>query len=123
MNLASNVNFFLGLQSQLKIFHWQTKGYARHMAFGETYEVLDGLIDSFVESAMGKYERFVLSEEDKDINLINLNEIKPKEMVHTCIKALEEMSDTLDPKDTDLMNIKDEMIQSLSKLLYLLTLE
>jgi DNA-binding ferritin-like protein len=52
MNLASNVNFFLNLQTQMKVNHWQTKGYARHQAFGSFYDVMDGLIDSFVESAM-----------------------------------------------------------------------
>ena len=47
--LGSNVNLFLGVQSQLKILHWQTKQYARHMAFGSTYDELDELIDAFVE--------------------------------------------------------------------------
>ena len=72
MNLATNVNFLLGLQIQMKINHWQTKGYARHNAYGGFYEVLDGLIDTFVESAMGKYGRFVLEDDDKTIQLQNI---------------------------------------------------
>lgn len=123
MNLASNVNFLLGLQNQLKIDHWQTKGYARHIAFGDAYEALDGLIDGFVESAMGKYGRFVLANDEKTIELVNLSEMNPKDMINTSIKALEEMSSQIDEKDTDLLNIRDEMIATLSKLLYLLTLE
>ena len=60
MNLSSNVNFFLGLQMQLKVNHWQTKGYARHNAFGSTYDELQDLVDRYVEEAMGKYGRFIL---------------------------------------------------------------
>lgn len=123
MSLSSNINLFLGLQCQLKINHWQTKGYARHIAFGETYEAMDDLIDSYVEACMGKHGRFVLSDEDKTIELINLSEMNPKDLVVTCTKALEQMSDEIDPKDTDLLNLRDEMIQQLSRLAYLLTLE
>ena len=39
----------LGLQNQLQILHWQTKKYARHMAYGDTYETLEDLIDTFIE--------------------------------------------------------------------------
>ena len=49
MNINSNVNFFLGLSAQLKVMHWQTKGFARHKAFGETYDELGDLMDTFVE--------------------------------------------------------------------------
>ena len=123
MNLASNVNFFLGLQTQLKINHWQTKGYARHIAFGQTYDDLGLLIDAFVESAMGKYGRFVMTEDEKTLELVNLSEVNPKDMIATSINVLEELSSQIDGKDTDLLNIRDEMIASLSKLQYLLTLE
>jgi hypothetical protein len=72
---------------------------------------------------MGKYGRFVLDEENKTIQLINLSEVNPKDMISTSIKALEEFSTQVDEKDTDLLNLRDEMIATLSKLLYLLTLE
>jgi len=75
MNLSSNVNFLLQTQTQIKILHWQTKGYARHQAFGETYSNLDALIDDFVEIYMGKYGRFSLSENEKKISIDNLTEL------------------------------------------------
>lgn len=124
MNLASKVNFLLGLHVQLKINHWQTKGIARHEAFGNTYNSLTDLIDEFVEIAMGKYGRFVLDDETNNIKLINLSEMNPKDMVTVCSDALIEFSEDLDPKkDTDLLNLKDEMLGLLNKLQYLLTLE
>jgi hypothetical protein len=73
---------------------------------------------------MGKYGRFVLDEETNNIKLINLSDMNPKDMISVCVDALVEFSEDLDPKrDTDLLNLKDEMLGLLNKLLYLLTLE
>lgn len=124
MNLSSKVNFLLGLHTQLKINHWQTKGLARHLAFGDTYGKLTDLIDNFVEVSMGKYGRFTLDDENNEIKLINLSDANPKDMISVCIDALVEFTDDLDSeKDSDLLNIRDEIMSSLNQLLYLLTLE
>ena len=123
MKLNSNVNLFLGLQAQLKIFHWQTKGFARHTALGNTYDTLDDLIDTFVEEAMGKYGRFILDEETNTIQLANLKELKPESMLDTVIEALNQFTSQCDETDTNLLNIRDEMLGSINKLKYLLTLE
>jgi beta-xylosidase len=45
------------IQTQFKFMHWQTMGDAKHRAYGEIYDTLGDLIDSFVESMMGKYGR------------------------------------------------------------------
>jgi DNA-binding ferritin-like protein len=123
MKLSTNVHFLLETQLQIKINHWQTKGFARHNAFGGFYDALDELIDTFVESAMGKYGRFVLSDEEKTIQLSNLSELDPKAMLNTVREALIQMSDEFEETDTDLMNIRDEILGELNKLAYLLTLE
>jgi DNA-binding ferritin-like protein len=123
MNLNSNINLFLGLQAQLRIFHWQTKGYARHNAFGMTYDTLEGLIDTFVEEAMGKYGRFTLDDETNTIQLANLKELKPEAMLDTVISALNQFSEQFEESDTNLLNLRDEMLGAINKLKYLLTLE
>jgi DNA-binding ferritin-like protein len=123
MNLDTNINFFLGLQAQIKIMHWQTKGFARHTALGATYDALDGLIDTFVEEAMGKYGRFKLTDETKTITLSNLSELDPKAMIETVCDALNQYTEQLEPTDTNLLNIRDEMVGLFHKLNYLLTLE
>lgn len=123
MNLATNVNFFLTIHAQLKIFHWQTKGFARHKAFEKTREELDELMDSFIEEGMGKYGRFVLDEETNNIKLFNLNELKPLDMIETICSELVEYTNQIDPVDTNLLNIRDEILGLFQKLKYLLTLE
>lgn len=35
------------------ILHWQTKSYAEHVALGEFYEAMPGLVDDLVEATQG----------------------------------------------------------------------
>jgi DNA-binding ferritin-like protein len=123
MNIGSKVKFLLEAQTQFKIMHWQTKGYARHNAFGMIYDTLSDLIDKFVEESMGKYGRFVLEEEDKTIQLQNLSEINGRAMINTIAQSLVQFTDEFDTTDTNLLNVRDEMLGSVYKLSYLLTLE
>jgi DNA-binding ferritin-like protein len=123
MNLSSNVNLFLGLHANLKIFHWQTKGFSRHEAFANIRSTIEDLMDEFVEQSMGQYGRFTLDEETKNISLINLSDAKPSQMAETICEALVQLTDQIDPKDTNLLNLRDEMLGAMQKLKYLLTLE
>jgi len=123
-NLSSNVNLFLGLQCQFKIMHWQTKGYARHQAFGNIYDSLDDLIDRYVEVSMGKFGRFVLDESTRNIEIFNLQDIEIVKFIQKIKQFLIDLGKDLSPEsDTDLLNIKDEMLAEVNKLAYLLTLE
>jgi len=123
MNISTNVNFLLGLQTQLKVFHWQTNVFSRHEAFGKIYDEIDGLIDDFVEQAMGKYGRFKLDDETKTVTLTNLDEMNIKGFLDTVADALVQFTDILDEKDTNLLNIRDEILGLIYKLSYLLTLK
>lgn len=115
-NLSSNVNFFLGLQNQFKILHWQTKGYARHKAFGEIYETLDSLIDEYVEICMGKHGRFILDNSSNTIQMTNLADLNIVEFLQTAKNRLIGFSGELSQeRDTDLLNLRDEMLGSLNK--------
>ena len=124
MNIHTNVNFFLTLQAQLKIMHWQTKGYARHIAFGDIYDSLDELVDEYVEVAMGKWGRFTVDNKTNTIVYKNLSEINMVEFLQDFKGKLYLITTELDQeKDTDLLNLKDEILAKINKLAYLLTLE
>ncbi len=123
-NLSSNINFFLGLQLQFRILHWQTKGYARHKAFGKIYETLDGLVDEFVEICMGKHGRFTLDNSTDTIQMSNLTDLNIVEFLQAAKNRLIGFNNELSKeKDSDLLNLRDEMLGSINKLAYLLTLE
>jgi DNA-binding ferritin-like protein len=124
MNLSTNVNAFLSTQIQFKILHWQTKGYARHMAFGDIYDSLGELVDEYVEVAMGKWGRFNVDDKTNTIVYKNLSEVNIVEFLQEFKGKLYMITTELDQeKDTDLLNLKDEILAKINKLAYLLTLE
>lgn len=110
----------VAIQTQLKFFHWQTKSYARHQAYGGTYDAMDGLIDNFVEVLMGKYGRVPAI----PFKLYNRNEKDIMEFIDETVAYLLGLSNVLNPQvDTDLLNIRDEMLSEFNKLRYLITLK
>jgi hypothetical protein len=115
------VNKLLGIQQQLRILHWQTKSYAKHKAYGDSYDELSDLIDGFMEELMGKYGRFSLT--SNSIQIINIEDLAVDDFVDGSIEFLASLTEQLDPVDTNLLNIRDEMLGVLNKLKYLLTLK
>ena len=116
------VTNLLTLQNQLKIHHWQTKSYAEHQALGGAYDEFSGLIDEFVEVFMGKYGR-VESKNGFNIELSNYKDISATDFADKYIDYLvNELPKSLEESDTDLFNIRNEMLAQLNKLKYLLTL-
>jgi hypothetical protein len=55
-DLVDMVATLLHSQTQVHIFHLQTKTYSEHKALQNYYEGIDGLVDGIVESYQGKYE-------------------------------------------------------------------
>jgi hypothetical protein len=121
MNLIGRLLF---MQMQLRIFHWQTSSFAQHEAFGKAYEALDGMIDEFVEVFQGK--RGIVKARDKFVvELHNLSDHDPIACLDECSGFLSgDLTAALDAeKDTDLLNLRDEMLATLSKTKYLLRLK
>ena len=106
--------------NQLKYYHWQTDSYSKHKALGKAYDTLNGLVDDFVEILLGKY--------GKELSPISINIKTELELDYN--SAIEEISNYLSyelsnilyEKDTDLLNIRDEMLATVNKTKYLLTL-
>lgn len=116
------VGAFIAMQNQFRVFHWQTKSYAQHKAFGAAYEDLDSLIDEFIEIYQGKNGIMIPADGFK-IKLENLDE-NPSDMIDVFIDFLKnEVPSKLNEDDTDLLNIRDEMMGLLNKTKYLLMLK
>jgi len=113
----------LTLQNQIRIYHWQTKSYAEHKALGKLYKALDPLIDSFIEVYMGKNGVSNIGNY-ADIKLLDYSPGLPTKAIDSTIEFIDkEISPILKPNDTDLMNIRDDMLSSLNQTKYLLTLK
>lgn len=118
------VTFFLQLQSQLRVLHWQTKSYAEHKALGKCYEGLDGLIDQYMEVHTGKYGN-TLGNPNFTFSVNNYKDSNSMGVINNAIYYLShELPQKLDAtNDTDLLNIRDEMLGVLNQTKYLLRLQ
>jgi hypothetical protein len=115
---------FITLQQQFRLLHWQTKSHAQHIAYGDTYNSLEDLIDTFIEIYMGKYGRVEFTNGEGNITLFNLSNLDLNAFIKDNIKWVKSLGEKLNQtNDTDLLNVKDEIMASLNKLRYLLTLK
>ena len=121
---ADHIHFFLQLRNQIKLHHWQTRIYARHIATDNMLEKLEKSIDSFVEIYIGKYGRPRVTGKNAEIILHNLSEPGIVRVINAAIKYLQgTLTKSLKAAaDSDLINIRDEMTGELNQLLYLFTL-
>jgi hypothetical protein len=112
----------LQMQKQYQIFHWQTTSFSQHKSFGKIYESLDENIDTFIETYMGKYGR-VISASKFNLEMSNYSDLNFATATDSYIEFLINLTNMLDAaRDTDLLNIRDEILGNLNRLKYLLTL-
>jgi high-affinity Fe2+/Pb2+ permease len=79
------VSILLHSQTQVHIFHLQTKSYAEHKALQKYYEGIDALVDGLIESYQGKYD--VITQ----YNSVKNEDYKSNEQVIKYFKALDTM--------------------------------
>lgn len=117
------VKYFLELLNIIKIYHWNTKSYSQHKATDELHERLSENVDKFVEVLLGK-DASRLSQLNKKIKLTRLrNTTSLKNKVFEYRDYLIKMDKCLSDRDSDLLNIRDEMLADVNQFLYLLTLD
>ena len=124
MNFITNL---LTLQNQMRVFHWQTQhkvgSFAQHSAFGTAYEDLDAHIDDFIEIYQRKKGAIMASSGTFNITLHNLSE-NAEDFVDEYITYLVEyVPQGLEETDTDLLNIRDEMLGILNQTKYRLKMK
>jgi hypothetical protein len=111
------------IQTQFKFLHWQTFGDAKHKAYGEIYDSLTESIDKFVEIMMGKQGR-VEFDPEFSIMFQDIKNLSVQNFLDGITEFLVGMTEQLDKRyDTDLLNIRDEMLGDINQLKYRLTLK
>jgi hypothetical protein len=120
------IKMFLEMLNTVKLYHWKTYSYPQHKATDELYDSLNDSIDEFVEIMLGKQgDRFNLTK-TKSIPLIDYNNFNnfKKQIEHYKIFLINMQHDSKlnIQSNTDLMNVRDEILGHLNKFTYLLTL-
>ena len=116
---------FLEMLMMIKLFHWKTHSFATHKATDELYDSLNENIDKFIEVLLGKTGSRIDLLRNKTITLIDLNSQEQLESKIGYFKnylvGLNNYKSLSLMTNTDLLNIRDEILGDLNKFLYLLT--
>ena len=114
---------FIEMLNTVKLYHWNTHSYAQHKATDELHGRLSGHIDKFVEVLLGKKEDRIKNLNDK-IPLINTKHTSTfRDQIYQYREYLINMDKCFDTtRDTDLLNIRDEILGDINQFLYLLSL-
>lgn len=116
---------FFEMLLTVKLFHWNTYSHSVHKATDELYGELNSHMDKFLEVLLGKSGTRIDFGSQKTIQLNNLktldqliskvNDFKGYLVGLSHHKGLSSMT------NTDLLNIRDEILGDMNKFLYLLS--
>jgi len=116
---------FLSLLNNVKIYHWKTQSYATHKATDDLYAQLNTHIDSFIEVLLGKIGNRIDLSKIKSLPIYNFN---TQDQLKKYITDFKKYLVTLNSNkvmnimsNSDLYNIRDEILGDLNQFLYLLT--
>jgi hypothetical protein len=107
----------------VKLYHWKTTNYAEHKATDELYTNLNLNIDTFVEVMLGKTGSRVNLTGQKSIPLLDYTNVEDfkKEIAGYKMFLTGMSADASLNSNTDIMNIRDELLSNLNQFTYLLT--
>lgn len=122
-NKSVIVENFIEMLNTIKLYHWNTHSFSQHKATDELHERLSGHVDKFVETLLGKKGSRVKHIQSK-IPIVNAKSTHTfRDQIYQYREYLIGMDKCLDKsRDTDLLNIRDEILGDINQFLYLLTL-
>lgn len=117
------VKTFFEILTSIKLYHWKTKSYSQHEATDDLHEKLSDQVDRFVEVLIGKSSKRIHMVEEK-MRLYDFNtKTKFKDKIFEFRQFLIDLDDIFyQKKDSDLLTIRDDMLESVNQFLYLFTL-
>jgi DNA-binding ferritin-like protein len=119
------VTMFLQMLNTVKLYHWKTTSYSQHKATDELYTNLNANIDSFVEIMLGKKGDRVNLTGQKSLPLLdytNLSDFKKEvEKYKTFLINMNKDAGLNITNNSDLLNVRDEILGNLNQFTYLLT--
>ena len=115
-NLDQIVKFCFILQLTNKLYHWNTTSFARHKATDDFNSALLDFTDKFVEVYIGRYKvkPVVRGVKVEDRYLTDVGILEMYDIAKQFLQSFETMF-----KDTELLNIRDELLGCLNKTIYL----
>ena len=117
------LHVLLILRNQVKLYHWQTMSFSRHKATDDLVTSLDTNIDKFTEAYMGRYGRPKMTAATGKIQIYDTNDKRAPQLMKEAVQWLtKSLPKLLSKDDTDLLNIRDEILGDIQQARYLFTL-
>ena len=124
-NPENIVTMFLQMLNTVKLYHWKTYSHSQHKATDELYANLNSNIDTFVETMLGKKGGRINLAKQKTLPLLaieNINDFKNEiSKYKNFLINMSKDSELNSTSNTDLKNIRDEILGNLNQFTYLLT--
>ena len=119
------VTMFLQMLNTVKLYHWKTSSYAQHKATDELYTNLNLNIDTFVEIMLGKTGGRVNLTGQKTLPLLDYTNVtdftKEINKYKYFLNNMNNNSGLNITNNSDLFNVRDEILGNLNQFTYLLT--
>jgi len=121
-NKQTLIKFFFEFKNNLYLYHLSTYKYPRHVAVAALLDKFDTLIDNFLEIYFGKYGRPDVFPEV----MLRLKKLSDSDALFELDSYIEFLTHNIpiliNPDDSDLFNIRDEMKGLLNNNKYLFLL-
>ena len=115
---------FIEMLNTIKLHHWKTMSFATHKATDELYSKLNENIDTFVEIMLGKSGGRINLTNVRSIPVYDFNDetsFKRKIESYRAFLTNLTMNSSIMHDNTDLFNVRDELLGNLNQFMYLLT--
>jgi DNA-binding ferritin-like protein len=118
LTLNNFIKLCICLQTYTRMFHWTTTSYALHKATDNFVDHLIELMDKFVEVYIGIYK---VRPSINQIKISSCSEYVIEENYKTVLATFTNAIRQLNIVDSELLNIRDELLAEMNKTQYLLT--
>lgn len=110
----------LQLKNQMKLYHWQTELYSRHLASNKFLGKYNEILDSLIEAYQGRYGTIKL----KNSNSVKISNIPDDKIIDFLMKMRDYLTDVAPKlfnknKNGDLFNLRDEILANIDTTIYL----
>lgn len=116
---------FIEMLDTIKLHHWRTMSFATHKATDDIYSKLSDNVDQFVEIMLGKSGERIDLTRVHSVPLYDYSDDKQfKNKIESYKKYMTDLTKNTQINldgNTDLMNLRDEILGNLNQFTYLLT--
>lgn len=116
------LEFLVGHTTQIRLYHWKTKSFSRHKATDKYLQKIEPIIDAVIESLQGGRETRI--KDSFTSKFISLTDSTAVDYLKKCRVWLQDKFPILlKGNETDVLNMRDEILANLTRLMYVFTLK